>query len=735
MGLVSELKRRNVFRMMALYIVAAWLIMQVAEVVIGLANLPDWVGPSILALLLTGLPIALLLSWFYELTPEGISLDTKEDGRGPSIAGRRIDFIVISLLCAALLLFAFDKWAGERPSELSIAVLPFKTIGTEDAERSGFLAQGIQDDLLTRLSTISAMKVISRTSVERYRNTTKSIPLIAAELGVRKILEGGVQSFGDDVRVNVQLIDAESDEHIWAATYDRALTASNIFSIQSEIVEAVAHQTHTSLTPSESRQLVSPPTTNLAAYTAYLRGREKANIESVASLNEAVEFFQQAIDLDPNFSLAYIRLADAYLTLGANFFGGLSVAESNALAEPPIARALMLNENLGEAHATLGLLRQQQGDIASAEIAYQEAIALRPNYARAFHLYGRLKWRNGDKEQGIALLRKALEIDPYSAPVNYDVGRAYDEAGEFEEAMARYLRIIEIEPDHAFAYVYIAAMHYLVYGRADVALVWYDKAARNDAMSPSLQAAPALAYLELGEPESAKLWVDKSRELGPDTFWSIWASLLHSLYIGDDVAVQSNARTMLEHYPGNWGALNVLCNADIKAGRYDVARARYSRSFPELVGPELPQVDTSNYGAAVDLARVYLLLGEETRADDLLRGSLNVIQTIPRLGIAGHYVTDVRIYAIQNRRDKALTALRQAVDEGWRFMTWYYLEQDPSLDSIRGTPEFDRISAELRKDLHRQLERVRDLKASGELVSYLEQADSRPLAPGHRPAL
>ena len=112
-----------------------------------------------------------------------------------------------------------------------------------------------------------------------------------------------------------------------------------------------------------------------------------------------------------------------------------------------------------------------------------------------------------------------------------------------------------------------------------------------------------------------------------------------------------------------------------------------------------------------------------------------MIQTIPRLGIAGHYVTDVRIYAIQNRRDKALTALRQAVDEGWRFMTWYYLEQDPSLDSIRGTPEFDRISAELRKDLHRQLERVRDLKASGELVSYLEQADSRPLAPGHRPAL
>jgi len=718
MRLVSELRRRNVLRMVVLYAVAAWLIMQVAGVLIDLGNLPDWIGPATLGLLAIGFPISLIFSWFYEITPEGISLEKDIDPAESitHVTGRRLDFIAISLLCAAVMLFAYDKWWAPDPPDLSIAILPFENMSPEN-DSAGFLAVGIQDDLLTRLSKIAALKVISRTSVERYRNTTNDMKDIGLELGVRKILEGGVQRVDDQIRVNVQLIDAQTDEHVWAETYDRDLTASNVFAMQSEIVETIARELNASLTPQEAEQLTSMPTRNLAAYTAYLQGKNKADIESVESLHAAIEKFETAVDLDPEFALAYVGLADAYLTLGTNFFGGLPVNESSALAEPPLVRALELDHGLGQAYATLGLLKQQQGDLRAAEVAYKQAITLQPNYPRVFRLYGRLRRQQGEREQAIELFQKALAVDPYSASANFDIARSYDDSGRFEEALTRYLRVVEIEPDHAFAYVYIAAIHFLVFGQVDESLIWYQKAAENDALSPSLQAAQAIAYLELGDPESAREWIDRGLELGQRTFWPVWASLLLNLQTGEDLAARADARTLLEVYPRNWGSLFLLRNDDLAAGRHEVARARYARAFRELTDSEVPEVNAFNYRAAVDLALVLIRLGEQQRANDLLNGSLDVINTLPRHGTNGYWITDVRIYALQQRPKQALIALRQAIDEGWRVFSWLYLRLDPNLDSIRADPEFQRLYARLQADLAAQAERVNDLKASGELRS------------------
>ena len=718
MGLVSELRRRNVLRMVALYAVAAWLIVQVAGVLIDLANLPRWIGPTILALLAIGFPIALAFSWFYEITPQGISLE-KEVARGESIThvtGRRLDFLVISLLGAAVIMFAYDKWWISPPPEQSIAVLPFENMSPEN-NNVGFLAIGIQDDLLTRLSKIGALKVISRTSVERYRNTTMSIGRIGEELGVSKILEGGVQGVGDQIRVNVQLIDTATDDHLWAETYDRSLTAASVFAMQSDIVETIAKQLKANLTDKETRELAHMPTQDLAAYTAYLQGIKKADAESVESMHAAIDSFKTAISLDPDFALAYVGLADAYLTLGSNFYGGLPTDDSIALAEPPLVRAMELDYGLGQAYATLGLLRRLQGNPQAAEAAYKQAISLQPNYPRVFLLYGVLRLEQGEREEALELYQKALALDPYSASVNFRIARSLDISGRFEEALARYLRVVEIETDHAFAYVYIAAIHYLVYGRADESLIWYQKAADNDALSPSLQSAQAIAYLEIGDPDSAKEWVDRGLELGPKTFWPVWTSLLHNIYTGDDTAAKADARTLLEVYPQNWGALWLLRNVDIAAGRYEVARSRYARANPELTEPEVAEVTADNYYTAVDLALVLMHLGEKDRADDLLEGSLQVIKTLPRLGTDGYWITDVRILAMQNRREQALGALRQAIDEGWRTLSWLYLEYDPSLDSIRGEPEFQRLYTELQIDLAAQAELVQNLKASGELSS------------------
>jgi len=199
--------------------------------------------------------------------------------------------------------------------------------------------------------------------------------------------------------------------------------------------------------------------------------------------------------------------------------------------------------------------------------------------------------------------------------------------------------------------------------------------------------------------------------------------VVHSRYTGDDESVLAEARKLLEIYPRNWGSLHVLRNADLAAGRYGVARSRYKRAFPELVEPEVPNVNTSNYFAAIDLALVVMPLGEKKRADDLLERSLQVTGTLPRLGTDGYWISDVRIYALQQRPQLAIETLRQAIDDGWRILSWLYLRHDPNLDPIRGEPGFQQLYAELQADLAEQAERVRDLRASGELASAASMKD------------
>ena len=728
---IAECHRRRVFRLAALYVVGAWVVLQVTSLAFDSWGIPSSVLRRVWLGAIIGFPAALVFGWRFDFVG-GQIVRTLDDSTTDDLSLHATDYLILTALAIVILAMVYGVGTeistnpASRPDPVvatinakSIAVLPFTNV-SPDEDDAAFLAIGIQDDLLTRLSKIGDLKVISRTSVERYRNTTKSVFGIGKELGVGKILEGGVQRSGDKIRINVQLIDAATDTHVWAETYDRSLTAGNVFAIQTEIVEEIVNRLQATLTPLETKQLTAMPTESLAAYTAFLKGRNLSSIESVESLNAAIPNFQAAIELDPDFALAYVGLADAYLTLGANFFGGLPIDESNALAEPPLTKALHLDPDLGEAHASLGLLRQQQGNWQAAEQAYQTAISLRPSYARVFRLYGRLRRDQGKIEESTEFLQKALALDPYSAPVNVDLGRAYDALGYFDEALQRFLRLAEIEPDHAFAYVYIAASHYLVYGQVDESLIWYQKAAENDALSPSLQSAQAIAYLELGDADSAKVWIDRGMALGPRTFWAVWASALFNLYTGDEVATQADARTLLELYPRDWGALFLLRNADLAAGRYDVARSRYARAFRELTEPEVPEVNVSNYRAAVDLALVLIRLGEQERANDLLAGSLMAIDSLPRHGMNGYSITDVRIYSLQQRPEQALNALRQAIAEGWRIFSWVYLLHDPGLDAIRGEPEFQRLYAELQADLAAQAERVGDLKASGELASNVQ---------------
>ena len=411
MGLLSELRRRNVFRMAALYVVAAWLIMQVAEVIIDLAHLPDWFGPAVLALLAVGFPIALLFSWFYEITPEGISLE-KDIEPGESITqvtGRRLDFLVISLLCAAVILFAYDKWWIGPPSENSIAVLAFENL-SDDPEQEYF-SDGISEEILNVLSRVPGLQVTSRSSAFSFKGQNVHIPTVAKQLGVANVLEGSVRKSGERIRITTQLIDARSDTHLWSQSYDRKL--DDIFALQDEISAAIvmALKEHLGLSAEAAPRVVAAA--NTEAHEAYLRGRYLVTQRPRATVAGAVREFEKAVELDPDYALAHAELAIA--TAFSAFYGGLTYTEAMAGAIPHAERAMALDPTLAEAHAATGVILWGQWNLQDALEHFRQAIRINPNYAIVYNWIGTIYTGLGRYGEAFTAGKTAVQLDPLSA--------------------------------------------------------------------------------------------------------------------------------------------------------------------------------------------------------------------------------------------------------------------------------------------------------------------------------
>ncbi len=336
MRLVSELRRRNVLRMALLYAVAAWLIVQVAEVLIDLAKLPDWIGTTTLWLLTVGFPISLIFSWFYEITPEGISLEKDVDPEVSitHVTGRRLDFIVISLLCAGLILFAYDKWWMQGPPEKSIAVLAFENMSGDPGQE--YFSDGISDELLNLLAQIPELTVISRSSAFSFKGKDITIPEVAEQLNVALVLEGSVRRDGDRVRITAQLIEARSDSHLWSKSYDRTL--DDIFTVQDEIAGAIidALKVKLALVAGVAVQPTIIKAANTDAYDAYLRGREL--IYRRENLEDAVRHLERSLRLDSNFAPAHAQLAIATILLTG--YGSITAEEARRTSIPHLYRAI-----------------------------------------------------------------------------------------------------------------------------------------------------------------------------------------------------------------------------------------------------------------------------------------------------------------------------------------------------------------------------------------------------------
>jgi TolB-like protein/Flp pilus assembly protein TadD len=735
MSLVNELKRRNVIRVGIAYVLIAWVLLQGADFALDLIDAPNWVIQALFLLALIGLPAVLIFAWVFEMTPEGLRRESQVD-RTRSITqqtGRKLDRVIIAFLVLVIVLMAVERlWQppesgesvaqapgepaaaaveadGAHPAEArpSIAVLPF--VNRSKAEDDAFFVDGVHDDLLTQLARISALKVISRTSVSAYRDTAKPIPLIGRELGVATVMEGSVQRAGERIRINVQLIDATTDEHLWAEIYDRQLTAANIFEIQSEIASAIAAALRAALTPLETEQLAKRPTENLAAYEAYLLGRQRLARRTVADLAEAANYFQQAVDLDPQFALAYVGLADAW-QLQADY-GSLAIDTAVGLARPPVERALQLDDRLGEAYATLASILEYEGDDDGAERYYLRAIELAPNYADVLNWYGlSLMHSRGLPEKAVIWFERGLEVDPLSLVMRGNYAYALEQLGRFEDSSAELSKLLVMDAGFLNTYRFIAAVAWQVNGRLDNAVDWMLKVRRLDAREPATNADLAMLFSELGDAAVALCFGERAHSFGGASSWVNGILAWLDLVSGDAEQTQAHAMVSLEN---NWVRrekglpLALVGTIWRQAGRIDDLFDLYQAHFPELIPMSDQNLNRANFSIAVDLAHVLISTNREPEAEPLLEAAWTYIQDVPRLGFAGYGIEDARILALQGEPDAALTALEEAVQAGWRLYWRFYLEFDPVFESLRDDARFRSIVDTVRVDMAEQLERVR----------------------------
>jgi TolB-like protein/cytochrome c-type biogenesis protein CcmH/NrfG len=439
MGLLSELRRRNVFRMAVLYVVAAWLIMQVAEVVIGLADLPEWIGPTILGMLAIGFPIALLFSWFYELTPEGISLeeDIPATESITHITGRRMDFIVISLLCAGLILFAYDKWWIGPPPEKSIAVLPFENLSADPEQE--YFSDGVSEELLNLLAQIPELTVISRSSAFSFKGKDVAIPTVAEQLNVAHILEGSVRKVGNRVRITAQLIEARSDSYLWSESYDREL--DDIFGVQSEIASAVVDALKITLLGNKPKATE----TNSEAYALYLQGRYFTNQGTEESFKQAETLLKQALSIDSSFAPVWTELASVYTYQAGHNFRPHD--EGFELARNAAQQALVIDPGNARGYASLARVeRQHDWNFVAAYQHTRRALMLDPTDAYVLRDAADLYTRLGRFDEAIDLYRQSIALDPVSSRQHLDLGRVLYYAGRLDEAVVSLRKALSLTP-------------------------------------------------------------------------------------------------------------------------------------------------------------------------------------------------------------------------------------------------------------------------------------------------
>ena len=649
MSFLKELKRRNVIRVGVAYLLGSWVLLQGADFALDVIGAPDWVIQALVVLAVLGLPAVLVFSWVFEMTPEGLRRE-KEIDRDRSITpqtGRKLDRVIIAFLVIAVGLLLADRFLNpSRPSvnlndpltaadarspltsetaqsgRRSVAVLPFAFRSTNPEDE--FFAEGMHDDLLTQLAKIGSLKVISRTSVMEYKDTTKKIPEIANELGVATIVEGGVQRSGSRIRINAQLIDAESDEHLWAETFNRELTAENLFEIQAEISRAIADALQATLSPEEEARIGRTPTDSLEAWEAYQNALRLRRHQSTDNVQVGLAEIDHAIALDPDFAAAYSL--KAILLMMRYWFYDPS-PEIRIKARDSIAEGRRLDPTLPE-HDLAEAYYHYWGflDYDQALSALDKAVSAIPNDDRIHQARAYVLRRQGRFDEAISGFRRASELDPREVTHLADIGNTLSRTGRIAEADAVLEQALALDSDHPLL-LFVLGEHRLS---------------------------------GFGDTRMARYYLERAPGSFPETYYSLWFAMLADEdfdaaleLIGNwpntmlDVRIHHVTRPMLEgmtrlyageteradrllleeadqfeeileNHPNRFTTTRSLCQVEGALGRPDAARTRCAHAR-RLIPDDAFMRSEHLFRIAVGLA----LAGDEEGAIELLEESLS----------------------------------------------------------------------------------------------------------------
>src|SRR6266704_263057 len=672
----GELNRRNVYRAAVAYGVVAWFLTQLTTQVFPFFEIPNSAVRFVVIALAVGFPIAMLLAWVYEFTPGGIvrteDLDPVRARSVQRAAGRILDFIIIGvlLLVIAMLIVGrlpFYRQTAESISQKSIAVLPFENRSEEKA--NAYFADGIQDEILTRLSKIADLKVISRTSTQHYKSAPENLPEIARQLGVAHIVEGSVQKSGDSVRVNVQLIKAANDSHLWADTFDRKLT--DIFSVESEVAKAIADQLRAHLTGEEEQVIAAKPTDNPQAYDAYLRGLAytlKA-ADTTSNALGAQKYLREAVRLDPKFALGWALLS----YVDAASYRNQALQPTVALREEArqaAETALTLQPNLGEALHAKGYYHYAcLKDYDTAVRYFEQARQLLPNSSRILESLAYLQRRRGQWDRSESYFNEAERLDPRNLHLLTQHAVTYFHRRRLPEALRKFDQVLNITPDDVDTHAYKAAIAQAEgdLPRAAALLAPLRPGADSNVLETQVyqailerHPAPVIPRLKeiLAKPDPALGYSN-----GELRFFLGWAQEV----AGDHAAAQ-----------GSW---------------------RQARSELEPFLKEQPE----NYYLIGDLALVNMGLGDKAAALALSERAMaaNPIEKDP---LTGPWSLEIlaRVAAQMGEPDRAIAALQKLLSIPYAGslsttmpLTPALLRLDPMFDPLRNDPRFRKLLASL----------------------------------------
>jgi TolB-like protein/Tfp pilus assembly protein PilF len=651
-----ELRRRKVIRVAVFYIVGSWVAIEVASVIFPELLLPEWSVRLVILLALIAFPFVVVLAWIFDLTPQGVE-------RTPTVA-------IAGSAAAAL----------AAPPERSLAVLPFRNIGG-DSENEYF-CDGLAEDLLIALSRVDGLRVAARSSAFAFHDGTSDVRTIGEKLNVANVLEGSVRKSNGRLRIAVRLLDTADGFQRWTQVFDRE--QGDIFEIQDEISRAVFDALDVEVYGAKPPRIV-PGTRDVEAYNLYLMGRHQFHKRTEESLRSAVRFFEQATERDPDFALPYTGLSDAYALLSASGegYGPLPVEEAIARAAPMVKRALELDPQLAEAHASQGFLDRLRFDGAAAERSLRHALDLNPDYSTARSWLGLTLTDLGRLREGRAEFERAYRADPLSPIIGTNLGFAHIKAGDFEAARELFHRVMEIAPEFTVAPSGMAYVERRL-GHLAEAQEWMEKAIRINPQRAYYLAQLALLQLDREDLREASQLLARAEVLTPNDALVVRTRMALLIAAERDSELLSLTEGRLE---GDRSSAETLANAALAqliAGNAGKALQYYERAGGDLMQWSADGlIWTWRFPHGLYYADALLRSGAKDRGTGLLDDAERLFERLEGEGLVNPELDYQRaiVLTLRGRFDAAAAALQRAAANGW--CTRWQARRDPALAGLR----------------------------------------------------